>query len=302
MDTELNKASRRLSELSISIDLSGFTIDVQWLRVMQKSGTWEIDRHAHSSFEFHIIARGSCKVATDTHTFTAEAGSFYLTGPGVYHQQWSDNDGELIEYSLDCTFRPRKESAGAGTDKAEWSQLHTFLLNAPCIPYKDTTGVIELFERALEEALELKAGYTIVIHTVIPSILVATARSMGFVTSNAVVKQKSRMDIIAEYVEDNIFRSICPADIAAFMNLSEKQVSRIIFASEGFSTKRFITQAKIEQAKKMLANPSYSLSEIAEALGFTTTSYFNTVFRKVEGIAPGSFRGQLLEKLDIHHT
>jgi len=50
VDTELNKASRRLSELPISIELSGFTIDVQWLRVMQKSGQWEIERHAHSSF------------------------------------------------------------------------------------------------------------------------------------------------------------------------------------------------------------------------------------------------------------
>ncbi|MFA6773507.1 MAG: AraC family transcriptional regulator [Sphaerochaeta sp.] len=299
MDTELNKASRRLSELPISIELSGFTIDVQWLRVMQKSGQWEIERHAHSSFEFHIIARGSCKVASDTRSFVAEAGSFYLTAPGVYHQQWSRSEEDLVEYSLDCTFRPRKESIGS---PSEWVELHEFFLSCACLPVKDTSGVIALFDQALNEALALKPGYSIVIHSLVPSILVAAARSMGLSNSLTTTKEKSRMDMIADFVEDNLFRPISPADIAAFMNLSEKQVSRIVFASEGYSTKRFITLAKIEQAKKMLTSTSYSLVEISKELGFSTTSYFNTVFRKTEGVTPGAYREQILEKLDIHHT
>ena len=299
MDTELNKASRRLSELSISMELSGFAIDVQWLRVMQKSGQWEIERHAHSSFEFHIIARGSCKVATDTHSFVAEAGTFYLTAPGVYHQQWSQTEEDLVEYSLDCTFRPRKESSSANS---EWVQLYEFFLASACIPVKDTSSVIALFNQALDEALALKPGYSIVIHSLVPSILVAAARSMGFSTNITNIKEKSRMDIIADFVENNLFRPISPTDIAAFMNLSEKQISRIVFASEGYSTKRFITLAKIEQAKKMLTSTSYSLGEIAKELGFANTSYFNTVFRKTEGITPGLYREQILEKLDIHHT
>ena len=193
MDTELNKASRRLSELPISIELSGFTIDVQWLRVMQKSGQWEIERHAHSSFEFHIIARGSCKVATDTRSFVAEAGSFYLTAPGVYHQQWSRSEEDLVEYSLDCTFRPRKESIGS---PSEWVELHEFFLSCACLPVKDTSGVIALFDQALNEALALKPGYSIVIHSLVPSILVAAARSMGLSNSLTTTKEKSRMDIL----------------------------------------------------------------------------------------------------------
>ncbi|MBZ4674061.1 MAG: transcriptional regulator, AraC family [Spirochaeta sp.] len=110
------------------------------------------------------------------------------------------------------------------------------------------------------------------------------------------------MDRIAEFVEDNIHRNLSPADIAAYLNLSEKQVSRIVFASEGYSTKRFIILAKLEQAKNMLSNPSYSINEIAEELGYSTTSYFTTVFRKNEGVTPGAYREKVLAKLTSYHT
>lgn len=300
MDYELNKASRRLSELPFIIELSGFTIAVKWLRIMQKTGQWIIPRHAHSSFEFHIIARGSCRVTTDEKSFIAKAGSFYLTAPGVYHEQCNYDEGDLIEYSLDCTFHPRRETTTQ--EDSEWNQLHSFFLTTPCASIQDTSGVISLFEQAIDEALHIRPAYGIIILSLVPAILVSAARSMGMGPTLSNNNQKTRMDRIAEFVEDNLHRSLCPADIAAYLNLSEKQVSRIVFASEGYSTKRFITLAKIEQAKKMLTDPSYSISEIAKDLGYSTISYFTTVFRKNEGIAPGAYRERILAKLNTYHT
>ncbi|MCK9547806.1 MAG: AraC family transcriptional regulator [Sphaerochaeta sp.] len=300
MDTELNKASRRLSELTIAIDLCGFSIDIQWMRVMQKTGRWKIPRHAHSSFEFHFIAHGGCKVETDERSFIVGPGSLYVTGPGIYHQQSSHGENGLIEYSLDCTFHVRKENELSC--QGELGQLHDFLLTSPCKPVQDANGVIPLYEQALKEALERKAGWAVAIHSLVPAILISAARNMGFTYNGQILKEKSRMELIGDFVEDNIFHPIGPADIATFMNLSEKQISRIIFASEGYPTKRYITFAKVEQAKKMLEDSSNSLGEIAALLGFATTSYFNTVFRKIEGISPGAYRAQSRSESDTHHT
>ena len=109
MDYELIKASRRLSELEISVELDGCAVDVHWFRVMQKEGVWTIPRHTHSSFEFHIIARGECAVDTDFGSFLVSAGNFYLTAPGVYHEQRSVGGHEFVEYSLDCSLRCRRQ-------------------------------------------------------------------------------------------------------------------------------------------------------------------------------------------------
>ncbi len=300
MDHELNKASRRLSELTLTCEMSSCSIDVQWFRVMQKTGDWTIPRHAHKSFEFHIIARGSCTVITDTNTFSIQQGEFYVTAPSVYHEQTSSNKEDLIEYSLDCKFRPRKESSSERDE--ECSDLQEFFQSKPCAPYKDANGVIPLFDQALQEALTMKPGYKLIIQSIIPELLVAMARSMGYgheVNGTAV---KSRMDIIADFVADNLYRSIAPSDIASHLNLSEKQISRIVFASEGYSTKRFITLAKIEQAKELLAINSHTLSEIASDLGFTNVSYFSNVFKNHTGMTPGSYRTKAQLQYDIHNT
>lgn len=300
MNHEMNKASRRLSEITLTCEMSGCSIDVQWFRVMQKAGDWTIARHCHKSFEFHIIAQGSCTVTTDTNSFSIKKGEFYVTAPSVYHEQTSSTKEDLIEYSLDCKFRPRKESS---TDSnGECSDLQEFFLNTPCAPFKDTSGVIELFGQALGEALKMRPGYILIIQSIIPALLVAMARSMGYGHAVNGTAEKSRMDIIAEYVADNLYRNIAPSDIASHLKLSEKQVSRIVFASEGFSTKRFITLAKIEQAKELLAINSHSLSEIASDLGFTNVSYFSNVFKNQTGMTPGAFRTKAQLQYDIHNT
>jgi len=300
MDHKLNKASRRLSELNLTCEMSGCSIDVQWFRVMQKTGDWSIPRHAHKSFEFHIIARGSCTVRTDSGSFAIEQGGFYVTAPSVYHEQTSCSKEDFIEYSLDCKFRPRKENSP--DSNGECSDLQAFFQSKPCSPYKDTSGVIALFDKALQEALKMKPGYKLIIQSVIPELLVAMARSMGYGHEVNGSAAKSRMDIIADFVTDNLYSNISPSDIASHLNLSEKQISRIVFASEGYSTKRFITLAKIEQAKELLAINSHTLSEIASDLGFTNVSYFSNVFKNHTGMTPGSYRTEAQLKHDIHNT
>lgn len=302
MDYELIKASRRLSELDISLDINGCIIDVHWFRVMRKEGNWKIPRHSHSTFEFHIISRGSCMVQTDTGAFPVREGGFYLTAPGVHHAQFSlENDG-IVEYSLDCDFRFRRDAASS-----EISSLHEFFSQAPCIPFPDTHDARGLFEQALTEAYHHRAGYGTIVRSLVPAILVSIARAMGYGTNAAEAVEKNgngnpRMELIANFVADNIHRPISPADIASFMNLSEKQIARTVFASEGYPTKKFITISKIEEAKKLLVSSEMSISEIASSLAFSNASYFTNVFTKNEGISPGSFRASELDKLHKHHT
>ncbi len=300
MDHELNKASRRLSELPVTCEMAGCSIDVQWFRVMQKSGDWNIPRHCHKSFEFHIIAKGSCTVTTDSHSFLIQEGSFYVTAPSVYHEQTSCNKEDLVEYSLDCKFRPRKESSSDGN--GECPDLQEFFLHKPCTPFKDTHAIIALFDKALDEALNMKPGYKLIIASIIPELLVSMARSMGYGHAVNGAAAKSRMDIIADFVADNLYRSLAPSDIASHLNLSEKQISRIVFASEGFSTKKFITLAKIEQAKELLTINSHTLAEISADLGFTNVSYFSNVFKNHTGMTPGSYRAKAQLQYDIHTT
>ena len=54
----------------------------------------------------------------------------------------------------------------------------------------------------------------------------------------------------------------------------------------------FINRQKVDMAQKLLAEGK-SVTDTAFALGFNSSSYFSTVFRKFTRMSPGEFAGKL---------
>lgn len=58
-----------------------------------------IPRHAHAkdSYELHFITGGSGVLITDFKSYHLKAGDFFITGPGVYHEQNSDRKNPVSD-------------------------------------------------------------------------------------------------------------------------------------------------------------------------------------------------------------
>jgi AraC-like DNA-binding protein len=293
MDYGLIKASQRLSELELKVAIDGWSVDVYWFRAMMKEKDWSIRRHTHGTFEFHFAAKGDCVLALDGESYPVPEGSFYVTAPDVHHEQRRGASEEFVEYSLNCDLRPL--SPEAAKRKEGVAALRDAFLRAACLPRPDSNGAISLFTDALREADRRLPGYEIELRSIILRILVACARGLGLGEdaedeASEDDGSEGRMARIASFVEDNIAQRLSPADIAAHMNLSEKQVGRIVARHKGFSTQKFITRTKLKHAKRLLVETDLAVKEIAERLGFSSEYYFNSVFRLHEGYPPGVFR------------
>jgi len=102
------------------------------------------------------------------------------------------------------------------------------------------------------------------------------------------------MSMIEEYVLANIQKDMSPGDLAEYMNLSEKQISRIVMSHKGFPAKKYITRTKLNKAKELLATNDMPIKEIAASLGFSSEYYFNSVFKLHVGCPPGVFRTSMV--------
>jgi len=60
--------------------------------------------------------------------------------------------------------------------------------------------------------------------------------------------------------------------------------------SLGKSTKKYIQNRRIEEAKRLLRYTSLPIADIAEKLNFDTSSYFVRAFAKAEGVTPLRYR------------
>ena len=79
-------------------------------------------------------------------------------------------------------------------------------------------------------------------------------------------------------------------DIARFVGFHPYYLARRFKEETGQSIKEYIRDAKIAEAKSLLKYTNMSLSEISEALAFSSQSYFTETFKRVVGLTPGQYR------------
>lgn len=95
-----------------------------------------------------------------------------------------------------------------------------------------------------------------------------------------------------DYIEQNLSDKIQAADLARAVGYDEYYLTRRFKKETGLSVTNYVKFAKIERAKVLLDSTKMSVQAVADALGFTTRSYFIQCFRAVTGQTPTEWRGK----------
>ncbi|HEY5562554.1 MAG TPA: AraC family transcriptional regulator [Clostridiaceae bacterium] len=292
---DIRTASELLSELNLKTQVDNYIVEVKHFRVADMSTVNLVNSHKHSSYEYHIIKSGICRVTLASGTFDASEGEFYLTAPGVYHEQKAISSGGYIEYSLNCEINLEEPC------ESEMNTIVRLLTETECKSFKDTQNIIKLFEEALYEAYHKNIGFYISIKNLITSIIIRSARAMSsnrlapselsHNSISSIYKDNDfRLIQIERFIEDNLAVKLTADDIARYMCLSNKQICRIIKEKTGRGTKGLILSMKLKKAKELLEETNFSLKNISNSLGLESEIYFNQFFKRKEGITPGNYR------------
>jgi AraC-like DNA-binding protein len=95
---------------------------------------------------------------------------------------------------------------------------------------------------------------------------------------------------VREYVELRLSENIDLATLAAVAGLSMHHFAREFKQSAGVTPHHYLTKKRVERAQEMLAETDLSLSEIADAAGFSDQSHLARHFRYMVGTTPREFR------------
>lgn len=108
---------------------------------------------------------------------------------------------------------------------------------------------------------------------------------------NHPVGGKSRFYILcARYISDNLYSSIKAKDMADALGYSRAYLCTRFKEDAGISLIHYIQKERVAEAKRLLQFTSESLGDIASLLSFSSQSHFQTVFLKVSGETPLSYR------------
>lgn len=97
-----------------------------------------------------------------------------------------------------------------------------------------------------------------------------------------------------QYVERNYFRAdLSLAEVAAVANMSANYFSMIFRQITGITFSNHLMKLRLQRAKELLENTDKKIYEIAEYIGYDTTTYFSTIFKRKYGISPVDYRRKL---------
>ena len=99
-----------------------------------------------------------------------------------------------------------------------------------------------------------------------------------------------RLRRVTEYIQQNLDRDLRLAELAALVYMSPYHFARLFKCSTGVPPYRFVVRRRIARAREFLATRELSIAQISQMVGFRTPSHFTTVFRRVTGITPRSYR------------
>lgn len=102
---------------------------------------------------------------------------------------------------------------------------------------------------------------------------------------------------IIKYLHSNLDKKITLDDIGALTFFSPIYCDAVFKRDIGKSIIDYLIDEKIERAKKLLIDDSYSLSQIASSVGFNDYNYFSRVFKARSGYSPSKYKKMMLSSL-----
>ena len=101
---------------------------------------------------------------------------------------------------------------------------------------------------------------------------------------------------ITRYLQEHMAEEISLSVLAERFHLSAQYISQLFKTEIGVGFLAYLTNIRMERAKKLLLTTNLSIAEVSEQSGYGDYRVFTKVFKKSEGITPSQYRRDFLEK------
>lgn len=95
------------------------------------------------------------------------------------------------------------------------------------------------------------------------------------------------------YMKENYSRKVTLTDVADNTYVSQWHLSKLLKRHTGKSFSELMNEIRVDEAKKLLLDPSLRVGNVADLVGFVDMAHFSRVFKKFAGVSANEYRNTL---------
>lgn len=258
--------------------------NIQILRLTPKGFT-----HQHKYFELVYVLRGKATRKLSDAAVPVSAGDYYVANPRSAHGYENLQNLEVIH----CLFLPEHINQALKDCPSISSLLSNRILRfgVPMdIPiadrvFHDADGSVRRIIKSMErEYAERRTGYIEMLRCYLTQALVHAARASETPFPHEAVTK------IMEYLKSHYSETLSLDALSQLVDYTPQYLSSLFSREVGMSIQEFLQRLRMEEACKLLTGTTWSMTEIATAVGYQDTRHFSKVFRRYHTVSPKEYR------------
>lgn len=269
---------------------------------MELSKNFSYEGERHDFWEMVYIDKGEMICTADKNRFILKSGEMTFHKPNEFHNLSGDNKTapNVSIITFECKSRAMKYFEGKifRLDSEEKSILSTlFQEGLSCYKLEDEHNPLLQKLDVIENA---PFGSSQMTKNLLEMFLIKLCRNKDVLTKkmrrNYVidgVEVPYNVKEILDILNQNIYGKISIKDIANTLGKSESSVKKLFAEYHGII--KYYNSLKIKEAKRLIREERYNLSQIAEMLSFDNPQYFSKCFKQFTKMTPTEYKKSILK-------
>lgn len=107
-------------------------------------------------------------------------------------------------------------------------------------------------------------------------------------------QEERTINQLTRYLQEHLADELSLGVLADEFHLSAQYISQLFKSEIGVNFLTYLTNIRMEKAKKLLLVTSLPISEVSERSGYADYRVFTKTFKKYEGLTPSQYRRDFL--------
>jgi AraC-like DNA-binding protein len=180
-----------------------------------------------------------------------------------------------------------------GLDPRQSAHLLRGLASTPQPVFRYSPSLLDCFNRLISEHRYPTDESPLVARSILHELIAWVLRDIRNDSRRGTTENAQHSPPVAKallWLSQHIDEGVSVSDLAAAAGSSESYFRRRFHAETGLSPREYVAHYRLQESKRMLLSTHHSITDIAMRLGFSTSAYFTSVFRRNTGQTPSQFR------------